>query len=471
MQSLSDAFKASSHPLDLQALATALPKTPSTSTDSTEDQDNIKASQAPRTRSFSLQKSQVSPELKLNKISAAAEVAKVQSVVERITLQQFLVKNVSHAVAFEQLAVAVPEYKVSTKKRSLPQMHCFTHNNYGYTPIREPVIDEERKLATFLCGQKTVTLSLDQVGIEEKRVFINKLDVIFADSVLTAQHPVGCQTFVVADGCGKGLGPKRAAETCASLSTKWIDEKVQLLAGGKSKLKCTTRSIVQIHLDVLQAMQAHLTHEVRTDIEKAEQDSKHRREVANNHEAIPPSQHVMMGTTTATYVTVVQNKAIITSLGDCKAFLIRDKKCIDITAGSREHAKDATDPGGRLGVTNPDDAPDWGNLAVHVLELKTSDMILACTDGVYDNFYPQLEGFTDRIMQVVADARGAAVGNALLKHIAEVTADKKIFMLQNPGQKEPADTKGKADHASGVVFEFVEEAVKSRGSFFTKNKK
>lgn len=470
MQSLSDAFKVSSQPLDLQVLAAALPKTPSTSTDSTEDQDNIKGKQAPRPRSFSMQKSQASPELKPNLVSVTAEVAKVQSIVERVTLQQFLVKNVSHAVAFEQLAVAVPEYKVRTKDRSLPKMHCFTHNNYGYTLSSEPVINEVRKLATFLCGQKTVTLSLDQVGIEEKQVFTNKLDVIFADSVLTAQH-LGCQTFVVADGCGKGFGPKRAAETCASLSTKWIDEKIQVLVGGKSKLKCTTRSIVQIHLDVLQAMQAHLTHEVRTDIEKAEQDSKHRREVANNHEAIPPSQHVMMGTTTATYVTVVQNKAIITSLGDCKAFLIRDKKCIDITAGSREHAKDATDPGGRLGVSNPDDAPDWGNLAVHVLELKCGDMLLACTDGVYDNFYPQVEGFTDRIMQVVADARGAAVGDLLIKHIAEVTADKKIFMLQNPGQKEPADTTGKADHASGVVFEFVEEAVKSRGSFFTKNKK
>ncbi len=73
------------------------------------------------------------------------------------------------------------------------------------------------------------------------------------------------------------------------------------------------------------------------------------------------------------------------------------------SAGNRAHLEDVTDPGGRLGPTNGcpgDQEPDLRNLALHLTACEDGDIVFILTDGVYDNFDPELRGLTPRDLGV-----------------------------------------------------------------------
>ena len=81
-------------------------------------------------------------------------------------------------------------------------------------------------------------------------------------------------------------------------------------------------------------------------------------------------------------------------IGDCKAFLwVKNKQFIEeLTPDSRgDNFMDASDCGGRIGPYI-EGGPDLRNLEVFMSPCIEGDIIFICTDGVHDNFDPQMLG-------------------------------------------------------------------------------
>jgi hypothetical protein len=78
-------------------------------------------------------------------------------------------------------------------------------------------------------------------------------------------------------------------------------------------------------------------------------------------------------------------------VGDCKALLWNKHTGLftDVTTGNR--STDARDPGGRLGGDT-----DLRNMCLFYRVVCPGDIIVLCTDGVYDNFDPIFQGKTPR---------------------------------------------------------------------------
>eukprot|EP00324_Dicrateria_rotunda_P002203 CAMPEP_0206160658 /NCGR_PEP_ID=MMETSP1474-20131121/6971_1 /ASSEMBLY_ACC=CAM_ASM_001110 /TAXON_ID=97495 /ORGANISM="Imantonia sp., Strain RCC918" /LENGTH=294 /DNA_ID=CAMNT_0053562131 /DNA_START=282 /DNA_END=1163 /DNA_ORIENTATION=- len=86
---------------------------------------------------------------------------------------------------------------------------------------------------------------------------------------------------------------------------------------------------------------------------------------------------------------------VCVSVGDCKAFYysMKEHTFVDITAGNRLNLSDARDCGGRLGPADAEEcAPDLRNLMSYYALLDDDDIVVAVSDGVHDNFDPQLRG-------------------------------------------------------------------------------
>jgi hypothetical protein len=85
-------------------------------------------------------------------------------------------------------------------------------------------------------------------------------------------------------------------------------------------------------------------------------------------------------------------------VGDCKAFHYaparngRSAEVTDITAGNRMNVTDVRDPGGRLGPYLEGGAPDLRNLKLYFMPCEPGDVLLLVSDGVHDNFDPQMLG-------------------------------------------------------------------------------
>jgi serine/threonine protein phosphatase PrpC len=88
------------------------------------------------------------------------------------------------------------------------------------------------------------------------------------------------------------------------------------------------------------------------------------------------------------------------SVGDCKAFHYAPARggkggggeVTDITAGNRMNVTDVRDPGGRLGPYLEGGAPDLRNLKLYFMPCEPGDVLLLVSDGVHDNFDPQMLG-------------------------------------------------------------------------------
>ncbi len=366
----------------------------------------------------------------------------------------------------KKLIKKVPEYVVSLTQRVGNPPACFEHNNYGLTPDPQTEIEYvEDKVIVYVGGVKKVFDS-KAVFVANNQVFVNKTPAIFADSVLATNHQMGCQTFVVADGCGWGDKAKDAAIFATSTTLKTIDEQVR-----GTKWKPTTRKIAKIQLSALQKAQEHFTQ--------------------NGND---------VGSTTLTIVTVAAPFLVITSVGDSDVYLLRKgisgkRQCINLTEGSRLGVDDATDPGGRLGYNKA--GPDWRNLAIAVVKLEQNDFIIGGSDGVFDNFDPKICGLTPnnfgyeelqwdnsvRILRTLREYKFAkkfieVVGDSIeeaphriISYIAQLTLKTKLLLLEDPKASEPQDDymnyPGKSDHASFVLFEY-QSLRQNRGSDFFK---
>jgi hypothetical protein len=89
---------------------------------------------------------------------------------------------------------------------------------------------------------------------------------------------------------------------------------------------------------------------------------------------------------------------ILANIGDCKAYKYstKSKKMEEITKETRRDSPcDASDCGGRIGpyINNN---PDLRNLSMNITHCCKGDIIIVCTDGVHDNFDPEMQGKTPR---------------------------------------------------------------------------
>jgi len=81
------------------------------------------------------------------------------------------------------------------------------------------------------------------------------------------------------------------------------------------------------------------------------------------------------------------------SVGDCKAFIWspKKKKIKDITYGNRRNVLDPSYCGGRLGPY-VNKMPDLSNFKLYFQLCEENDILLLVSDGLHDNFDPQLLG-------------------------------------------------------------------------------
>lgn len=87
---------------------------------------------------------------------------------------------------------------------------------------------------------------------------------------------------------------------------------------------------------------------------------------------------------------------LVVSIGDCKVYLYSHASGTikDLTEGNRQNATSVNDCGGRLGPASGMEStePDLRNLDLYFAECDEGDCVWAVSDGVHDNFDPQMLG-------------------------------------------------------------------------------
>jgi len=181
---------------------------------------------------------------------------------------------------------------------------------------------------------------------------------------------------------------------------------------------------------------------------------------------------------------------VCVSVGDCKVFKysVRDNSVKDLTVGNRTNLMDARDPGGRIGPYLPRGRADLRNLMLITSPCQKGDIFFAVSDGVHDNFDPQMLGITPRSLGIEVDTWEQAeveypnqahtvkqefmektlyktitkngtkitpqsITRSLIQYCMEVTEVSRQWMLANPNQKLPEDYTsfpGKMDHTTCV---------------------
>jgi len=176
---------------------------------------------------------------------------------------------------------------------------------------------------------------------------------------------------------------------------------------------------------------------------------------------------------------------ICASVGDCKVLLwnCASGRVTDITRDNR--CADMRDPGGRLGPYAGKD-PDLRNLALYFRLVKPGDILVLCSDGVYDNFDPIFLGKTPRdiglnyddwksvpddvverskesfvtnyaacLLKPLSRVTPTTLADTWIKHAVQQTAGARRFMEENPGKRQPNDYQqfpGKMDHTSALAY-------------------
>jgi hypothetical protein len=161
---------------------------------------------------------------------------------------------------------------------------------------------------------------------------------------------------------------------------------------------------------------------------------------------------------------------------------------VDITHGNRNPSQEITDCGGRLGPHLRGGLPDLRNLACYFWPCKEGDVLLLVTDGVHDNFNPQIMGKLPSDLGLVVpnnewkhvdseeanriktrfqlDTLAALLNrnkektpffftHSLIQHCFKLTHKARNYMEKNPTKAEPNDHTeypGKMDHATCIAY-------------------
>jgi len=179
---------------------------------------------------------------------------------------------------------------------------------------------------------------------------------------------------------------------------------------------------------------------------------------------------------------------VCASVGDCKAFLIEHDplKVRDLTNDNRIELTGDTDCGGRLGAVFNGTA-DLRNLRTYCVPCRPYDIIMVVSDGVHDNFHPEMLSvtpndlkldfaswqeassvinieevaakyrvqFMSHLLSELEELTPLHIVNSVIKHCIDVTFASRDWMENNPGQILPKDYEkypGKMDHTTCAAF-------------------
>eukprot|EP01088_Endostelium_zonatum_P020057 TRINITY_DN7215_c0_g2_i1.p1 TRINITY_DN7215_c0_g2~~TRINITY_DN7215_c0_g2_i1.p1 ORF type:complete len:552 (+),score=91.54 TRINITY_DN7215_c0_g2_i1:55-1710(+) len=230
---------------------------------------------------------------------------------------------------------------------------------------------------------------------------------------------------IIADGCGWGFAPALAARrACRSfaeyLSSPRTQRKIHTL---QDAARLLVRALAYSHSSILAAQPELLS----------------------------------VGTTTVLGGMLVQLKRgvssvgktcwIFGSVGDCKSFLYNgsQKTMIDLTVGNRV-VDDVQDPGGRLGPHRAQEGssePDLRNMCIYYVVLGSKDAVFLQSDGVYDNFDPQLRGISPTQANIKDNITNKWNDSA---HISQIHKCKSLWM----GESLRAEIEKSHYHGSGL---------------------
>ena len=132
--------------------------------------------------------------------------------------------------------------------------------------------------------------------------------------------------------------------------------------------------------------------------------------------------------------------ATVVTVGNVHAFLCSPRfPPLEITAGSLALARNAADPGGRLGPYVDAGEADLRNMQRYAVECREGDWIWLVTDSVVRNCDVALVGATAPLDML---------GPQLLKRCEENTRPLREFLSANPTAAAPETLAGTLDHAS-----------------------
>ena len=300
--------------------------------------------------------------------------------------------------------------------------------------------------------------------------------------------------LVVADGCNWGFRPKLASLSASSMFVKYMEEH-----------QSEIHTIREAGYYLLRAV-AHAHHYISVTAEELEIESGSTTllggivmELADDdNDALDDANRWVF---------------VCVNIGDCKAFCVRpsEQKITELTMGNRADSTNASDPGGRIGPYRSDGSPDLRNLQLLAYPCRKDDIIIICSDGVFDNLDPKPQGVMpqdlgfdveswddenfsgDVIEEIFCEFRlqfldlllfdenhSAAqitpqeIVRKLIHHSHSITRSSRMWMRANPGKRLPSDFQrfpGKMDHATCVAVTIgpFEQQMEPTNEFHAKN--
>jgi len=254
--------------------------------------------------------------------------------------------------------------------------------------FRGPTDDETEmdKYTSFAGGKVTSTYPIDK----ERNMRINDPIADHCGLAAWGNRMLG----VVADGCGRGFRAQQAA-------SRAVDTFISDFVDPKS----VPQDVRELGYDML-------------------------RSLGHVHDNIVAGTQVVWdaGTTTllAAMLVEVEPSSITTNhkwclvcvnVGDGKAFVWNKTSKTVREVTNRCAPNDLRDPGGRLGPYIYQGAPDLRDLTFSYAFCSEDDFVVLCTDGVYDNFDPELSGMSPK------DVSGFVGNSASGSAIAEIRPD------------------------------------------------
>ncbi|GAT95147.1 hypothetical protein CL6EHI_062550 [Entamoeba histolytica] len=170
------------------------------------------------------------------------------------------------------------------------------------------------------------------------------------------------------DGCGIGIAPKLAATAAGQAAVQSIAKEIRECSNIKEIAENMIRAISDAHDNIFV--------------------------VAENER-----KSYLIGATTIQLQVIVQLDSrdrkfgIITlNIGDCRSYLYSNSTLRTIyNYSSRESLSDVSNSQGRIG-NGKEGMPDLGNASLTYNECYDGDLIFMCSDGINDNFDPEIIG-------------------------------------------------------------------------------
>ena len=199
--------------------------------------------------------------------------------------------------------------------------------------------------------------------------------------------------FALADGCNWGERPRKAAKRATKKFIETVDDSEVEITSVKSAVIVLLTGFAEAHKSIIAPLHDRL--------EECQQMSPGATTMTAGillemgEDSLPSSPSTSSSSSTSSMDPPLW-LFVYVNLGDCKVFHYNNStgSITDLLVGNRLDVNDPTDPGGCLGGAM--DKPDLRNLDFGYIVCQEGDNIFALSDGIYDNFDPQLLGVSPK---------------------------------------------------------------------------